>query len=214
MSWPVISKKIAKQFELISASWHEAAHTIYAFLHLMKVSSVSIFEDKKLKRIDGLTCYEYPSDFNLIKDLDLFNKLIKADIGMSYAGLIAEKHLFKSISGSQQTPLFISAGSSNDNKVAREMISKYNLAPPGKKRAAFKAKLIREVQNELHLYWDDATIVAHDLFKRRKLSYQDLQKLLIKKSKNKIFWKEQFKNINYFYENREHLDENYLRIII
>src|SRR5271166_2900577 len=128
-----IRKKVTKTHELISTSYHEAGHTIYALLHLMKVSSASIFEDKKLKRIHGITYYDYPSEFEFIQDSGLLNILVRADIGMSYAGLIAEKSLFKSISGSTQTPMFISDGSTEDNKSARELIAKYDQAPSGQK---------------------------------------------------------------------------------
>lgn len=209
-----IRKKVTKTHEFISTSYHEAGHTIYALLHLMRVSSVSVYEDKKLKRIHGITYYDYPNEFELIEDPDLLNILVRADVGMSYAGLIAEKTLFRSISGSTQTPMFISDGSTDDNKGAREIIKKYNLAPPGRKRAAYKAKLMREVRHELHAHWEAVTIVAHTLFRHRKLTYSDLQDLLTKKSRNKKFWKEQFKKISYFYDNNENLDEKDLKSIL
>jgi hypothetical protein len=208
-----IRKKVTKTLELISTSYHEAGHTIYALLHVMKVYSVSVFENKKLKRIHGSTYYNYPIEFGSIQNLELLELLARADIGLSYAGLIAEKILFKGISGSSQIPQFISAGSTDDNESAREMIKKYNLALPGKKRMSFKIKLMREVQNELYQHWDDVTLVSHALFQYRKLSYQDLQYLLTRKSKNKKFWKEQFKNINYFHNN-EALDELDLKSIL
>jgi hypothetical protein len=209
-----IRKKVTKAYELISSAHHESAHTIYALLHLMKVSSVVIFENKKLKRIHGHTCYDYPHDIDLIQDLDIIDALIRADIGMCYAGLIAEKTLFKSISGSRQIPMFISDGSTDDNKCAHEIIKKYNLALPGPKRALFKKKIIREVQCELNLYWDDVTIIAHSLFQRRSLTYQDLQNLLTKKSINKKFWKERFKKVSYFHDSVGHLDKNDIKIIL
>ena len=189
-----IRKKVTKTYELISCSYHEAGHAVYALLHLMEVSNVVVFEDKKLKRINGSTYY-HPGDLNSIQDSDILIDLVRADVGMSYAGLIAEKALFKNISGSRQTPTFISGGSIDDNKDARAMIIKYDLAPPGKKRITFKAKLMREVQHELHAHWESVTIVAHALFKRRKLIYTDLQTLLTTKTSNKKFWKEQFKKI-------------------
>lgn len=209
-----IRKKVTKTHEFISTSYHEAGHAIYALLHLMRVSSVSVFENKKIKRVHGITYYDYPNDLDSIQDPDLLNSLVRADIGNCYAGLIAEKSLYRSISGSYQTPMFISDGSSDDNKGAREMIKKYNLAPPGPKRAAFKAKLMREVQHELHSHWGDVTLIAHALFRHRKLTYADLQELLTKRSKNKKFWKEQFKKISYFYDNSEHLDEKDLKSLI
>jgi hypothetical protein len=209
-----IRKKVTKTHEFISTSFHEAGHTIYALLHCMKVNSVSVFENKKLKRIHGVTHYDVPSDFDNMEDLDLLNSLIRAEIGVNYAGLIAEKSLFKSISGSRQTPSFIIDGSTDDNKAARSVIIKYNLASPGIKRSLYKQKLMREVQHELHAHWQDVTIVAHALFRHRRLNFDDLQTLLTKKSRNKKFWKEQFKNIAYFYNNSEGLDEKDLKSMI
>lgn len=209
-----IRKKVTKTHEFISTSYHEAGHTIYALLHLMKVTSVSVFENKKLKRIHGITYYDYPTDFDEITDPDLLNTLLRAEVGISYAGLIAEKTLFRSISGCRQTPMFISDGSSEDNKSAREVIKKYNLAPPGPKRTAFKQKLMREVRNELHTHWDAVIAVSHALFKHRRLSFEDLRELLTKRSRNKKFWKEQFKKISYFYDNSKTLDEKDLKSIL
>jgi len=209
-----IRKKVTKTHEFISTSYHEAGHAIYALLHLMKVTSVSVFENKKVKRIHGLTYYDYPSEFDEIQDPDLLNTLLRAEIGISYAGLIAEKTLFRSISGSRQTPTFISYGSTDDNKSAREVIKKYNLAPPGPKRTAYKQKLAREVQHELHTHWDAVMVVSHALFRHRRLSFVDLQELLTKKTHNKKFWKEQFKKINYYYDNSLNLDEKDLKIIL
>jgi hypothetical protein len=209
-----IRKKITKTHEFISTSYHEAGHTVYALLHLMRVGAVSVFENKKLKRVHGFTYYDYLSDLEAIQDPELLNVLVRAEIGVSYAGLIAEKSLFKSISGSTQTPMFISDGSTEDNKAARELLARYNLAPPGPKRSLYKKKMSREIQNELHANWDAVTLVAHELFKRRKLSFEDLRILLTERSKNKKFWKEQFKNISYFYDNSDNLDENDLKAFL
>lgn len=209
-----IRKKVTKTHEFISTSYHEAGHAIYALLHLMRVSSVSVFENKKLKRIHGNTYYDYPSDFDEIQDPELLNTLVQAEVGISYAGLIAEKTLFKSISGSQQTPMFISEGSGEDNKAASLIIKKYNLASPGAKRSAYKKQIMRNVRHELHFHWDAVTTVSHALFKHRKLSFNDLRDLLTKRSRNKKFWKEQFKKISYFYDNNQALDEKDLKSMI
>lgn len=206
-----IRRKVTKTHEFIYTSYHEAGHVIYALLHLMKVSSVFIAEDKK--RTQGLACYDTPGDLNVLEDPELINILIKAEIGVSYAGLIAERALFKSISGSRKIPTFID-GATEDNKCARNAIEKYNLAPPGPKRKAFKQKLMREVQNELYTHWDAVTLIAHALFHRRRLKFEDIQTILIKKSRNKKFWKDQFKKINHYHNNCEVLDEKDLKSII
>lgn len=209
-----VRKKVTKTHEFISTSYHEAGHAVIALLYLMKVSSVSVFENKQFKRIHGICYYDYPSDFDEIQDPELLNTLVRAEIGISYAGLIAETSLFRSISGSKQTPTFISYGSADDNKSAREVIKKYNLAPPGPKRTAYKRKLMAEVQNELHEHWDAVMAIAHALFRHRRLSFVDLQELLTKKTRNKKFWKDQFKKISYFYDNSQNLDEKDLKSIL
>lgn len=209
-----IRKKVTKTHEFISTSYHEAGHAIYALLHLMRVTSVSVFENKKVKRVHGNTYYDYPNELDEIQDSELLGILVRAEVGISYAGLIAEKLLFRSISGSKQTPMFISDGSSEDNKAARLIIKKYNLAPPGLKRSTYKRKLMREVQHDLITHWDAVTVLSHALFKHHKLSFADLQELLTKKTRNKKFWKEQFKKISYFYDNNQALDENDLKSML
>ena len=212
-----IRKKVTKVYECISTSHHESAHAIYALLHLMKVKTVSVYEDKKVKRIHGLTYYEYPCDFDRVEELgmsDLLNTLIRAEVGMSYAGLIAERILFENISGSKQIPMFIKDGAADDNQAAQELIEKYAMAPPGAKRSAFKRKMMREVKVELETYWSDVELLAHALFERHKLSSEDIFQLLIKKSTNKKFWKEQFKKIDVIFDSHIKLNEKMLKSIL
>lgn len=191
-----IRKKVTKTYELISTSYHEAGHTAYALLSLMKVNSVHIFEHKMLKRIHGFTRYE---SNDLDKDHIFFNILLEQEIGLSYAGLLAEKYHYKSISGSDQIPMFIKEGSSADLSAVRKIIQKYNPAPPGKKRYAYKQKIARKTLNVLIEHWDVVDLISHALFKRKRLSYNDLRELLTKKSRNRKFWKEQFKAISQIY---------------
>lgn len=188
-----VRKKVTKTYELINTSFHEAGHAVYALLSLMKVSSVYIFEHKIYKRVHGFTQYEsHDLDENHIN----FHILLEQEIGLSYAGLLAEKYHYKSISGSDQIPMFIKEGSYEDLLAIRKIIEKYNLAAPGKKRSAYKQKMARKTLSVLIKHWDAIELIAHGLFKHKRLSYDDLRELLTKKSKNKVFWKEQFKNIN------------------
>lgn len=188
-----VRKKATKTYELITTSYHEAGHAIYALLAFMKVDSVCVFEHKILKRIHGFTQYE---SHDLDKDHTLFNTLLEQEIGLSYAGLLAERYLFKRLSGSDQMPMFIKKGSSDDLFTIRKLIQKYNPAIPGKKRYAYKQKLARKTLSILVQYWDAIDLIAHALFKHKRLSYQDLREILTKKSKNRKFWKEQFRVIS------------------
>lgn len=208
-----IRKKFHEIHELISTSYHEAGHTIYGLLHFMKIESVYVFEDKKSKRIEGFTHYNSPTVVD-IKDSTLQNNRLYAEIGLSYAGLIAEKHHFKMISGSDKFPMFLKEGSSHDIKSAADLFQKYNISEPGRKRYQYKKKMIRDIDHELQDNWDAVTLVAHGLIKKKKLYFSDLVTLLSKKTEDREFWKEQLKAINYFYDNAASLDEKDLKSIL
>jgi ATP-dependent Zn protease len=187
-----VRKKVTKTYELITTSYHEAGHTIYALLHYMKVNYVYVFEHKIFKRIHGFTQYE-SHDFD--KDNVDFIPMLEQEIGLSYAGLLAEKLHFKSISGTDQVPMFIKEGSSDDLSAIRKMLQKYNIVPAGKKRYAYKQKVARKTTTILMEHWDAIDVIAHALFKHKRLSYQDLKQLLTTKTKDKKFWREKFKDI-------------------
>jgi hypothetical protein len=206
-------KKLTNTHEFISTAYHEAGHTVYGLLHFMKVGSVSVFENKKTKRFEGFTHYEV-AFHDEMTDRAIVCNIIKNEICISYAGLNAEKYLFKIFSGSDKFPMFLRDGSSDDTLSASELIRKFEIVPPGPKRYAFKQKMIKETLNELKLYWCDVTLVAHTLFQRKKLSYFDLKSLLTKKSQNKKFWKKQFKQIDIIFDNIGDLDEKELKYIL
>jgi len=207
-----IRRKFHKTHESLSTSYHEAGHTVYGLLHFIKIEDVSIFENKKTKRIEGFTHYN-SLDIETIIDPILFSDRLHIEISISYSGLIAEKILFKNISGSGVFPLFLKDGSQDDTSSAALLLRKYNLAPAGPKRYNYKQKLIRQVTKELQINWNAVEIVAHALFEKKKLSYLDLKQLLLRKSKNKKFWKKQFKIFDDIYD-AERLDENAMKIIL
>ncbi len=206
-------KKIAGTYEFISTAYHEAGHVIYGLLHFMRINSVSVFENRKSKRIDGFTHYDDYFHSNM-KDPRLIANIIKNEICISYAGLSAEKYFFKTISGSDRFPLFLREGSSDDTLSAASLIKKFNLAPPGKKRHLLKQKLIKETSIELQLHWEAVVIVSQELFQKKKLYYNDIKQLLLNKSSNKKFWKKQFKQIDYIFNNASLLDEKELKSIM
>jgi hypothetical protein len=208
-----IRKKFHKTHELISTSYHEAGHTLYGLLHLMKIESVLVYEEKKSKRICGFTHYNSP-DLAEIKDPELLNERVHAEICLSYAGLIAEKRYFKVISGSDKFPMFLREGSSSDINCASVLIKRFNTAPSGRKRYKYKQELIKQIGVEILTNWNDVVLIAHALFKKKKLYFHDLRTLLTQKSENKKFWKAQFALITHTYENTGLLDENYLKSIL
>lgn len=186
-----VRKKVTKTYELIATSYHEAGHTIFALLHCMKVNSVYVFEHKIFKRIHGFTQYESRSTTENCHIADF----LEQEIGLSYAGLLAEKYHFKMISGSDQVPMFIKEGSSDDLSDIRQIINKYNPVPAGNKRYAYKQAIARKTTALLAEHWDSVDVVSHALFKHKKLSYQDLKALLTTKTKNRKFWRGIFKEI-------------------
>lgn len=205
-----IRKKISILHEQTTTSHHEASHALFALLNGMEVYSVCIFEHPKLKRIHGLTHYNSP-DLTNIEDAELFNKLLINEIKMQYAGSEGEKYHFKLISGSNIFPMVL-YGASDDFQAAAKLIKEYNLAPPGRKRYLYKQKIKRETLRQLKEYWDDLVLIAHSLFKYKKLTSDDLHRLLTTKSKNKAFWKEQFKMMSSYYLKQE--DEDKLKSIV
>lgn len=208
-----VRKKVTYTHELISTSYHEAGHTVYALLHHMKVPLVYVYENRKYKRIDGFCHYEMFRDLSNITDEFLFSQRVHAEICIKYAGLTAEKYHFKNISGSDKFPMVLRDGSSEDTLSAAALIKQYNLAEPGRKRYAYKKLLIKETLSELRQHWDAVTLVSHALFNKKKLTYEDIKILLSRKTKDKEFWKNQFKLIDYIFDNIEALDEKELKSI-
>gem|GEM_PF-2572852 len=208
-----IRKKFHYTYELISTAYHEAGHTIYGLLHYMNINSVLVFKDKKSKRIHGFTHYD-PADLSKIQDVNLFNDRLHAEICLSYAGLVAEKRSFKLLSGTDKLPMFLREGSCHDFSEAAELFQKWSLCKPGRERYNYKQRLINQIDQQLIDHWDAVSLVAHSLFKKKKIIFSELQNLLTKKSQKKQFWKNQFKVINYMYNNNEILDEKQLKSIL
>ena len=73
--------------------------------------------------------------------------------------------------------------------------------------------MIKEVNDELKENWDAVTVVAHALFKKKRLNFDELKMLLTTKTESKEFWKEQFAIINNFYSHPP-LDKKEFRFII
>lgn len=189
-------KKQSIDYSLIAAAHHEASHSIVALLNLIQVSDVSV----KIDDADatGLTqFYMYKNSHT--EDKELLEMLTIADLQVAYAGLQGEKLYYKDICGSSKFPLHLRIGSSEDFSTAQKLIRSHNLASPGKETSALKKKLQVEVEQMLVAYWDDVKLVAHQLYKRRKLFYADLKNLLTRNNDNKDFWKTQFKLINFIH---------------
>lgn len=207
-----VTKKFARTHDLISTAHHEAGHTIYGLLKLIKIESVQVYTDEH-NRISGYTHYNFfdSVDFD-DKDISLF--MINSEISIKYSGLIAEKYHYKTISGSDRFPMFLKDGSSDDTLAAAKLFRQHDIVSPGRKRYRYKKKLIEDTLKELQMYWESVVLVAHNLFQKKRLYFSDLKNLLIRKSEYKEFWKMQFKAIEHIYKSYDKLDEKDFKIIL
>lgn len=188
------SKKLSQEYDLIFVSRHEAAHAIVSLLRFFRVMFISTGTENN--RISGNTYYEY-FDSDDVDDQKIKNYAIISLIYVSYAGLIAEKILYKELCGSDKFPMVLREGSSPDISEASDLISKHNLAPPGAPRQAYKRKIFKDLTYLIKEYWEDIELISHSLYKKKKITEEELKQLLIKKSKNKLFWKKRFKEIEF-----------------
>lgn len=208
-----LRKKAIRAYELLSASYHEAGHTVYGLLHFMKIGAVNVYINKKKTCGEGLTTYESSVEED-IPDSILLNYLVESEVGLSYSGHCAEKTFFKNASGAPNSPIFLRDGAFDDVAEASALIRRYNLAPPGRKRYQYKQKAINNTSKILIKHWDDVVIVSHALFQKKRLYYNDLKSLLLKRSPNKKFWREQFRNIDYLFDNKGALDTKTIKSIV
>lgn len=200
---------LSKQYDLIMVCYHEAGHAIYALLHSIKVEGIDIREDKINERIEGLTHYVclHEDEFG---SSPVVNKILTAEVGVKYAGLIAEKEHFKNISGSDKFPSFLKDGSSDDTISAAHLIRKYKLSQPGRKRYIFKKKLINSVSKDLQANWNAVTVLAHFLFSKKKINYPVLKYLLTHKTNNREFWKKKLRAVESIFDSNQEIDDKYL----
>lgn len=195
-------KNLPNIHDWISTAYHEAGHAIYGLARGMEIPKVIIFKNHKVNMMEGLTYYTYPVAESFANK-KIQNYILQSEIGFFYAGLLAEKQFYKISTGSDKFPLLLRNGSSTDTLSAAAIIKKYNLSPPGKERYAFKQKQIKKTYKLVEKYWGDISLIAHALFKKKKLTFLEIEQILIKNSTKKIFWKNQFKLIKQVYTDPE-----------
>lgn len=208
-----LSLKLAQNLRIISVSYHEASHAICALLHFMYVPEVAVVESRH--QVSGYTNYELFVPEHRLDEVEkkIKDYVILSEIYLKYAGLMGESIQFEDMSGSKKLPSILKIGNEPDIKEAGQLVKKYNLVEPGEKRYLYKQKLLRKITSLLREYWTDVKLVSYSLYDRRKLQYGDLKQLLTKKSKNKQFWQEQFKEIDYLFKNREKEEKDNVDII-
>lgn len=205
-----IVNKQAHDYELIAMAWHEAAHTICGLFNFMRVYNVCVMSEKYEH---GNTLYEVYDPDNIDNKL-LAKILLIYEVQTLYAGLVGEKLYYKEICGSDNFPMHLRIGSSDDIQAAAKLIDKHNLANPGKSRYLFKKQIQNDTANILIEYWDDIKLISHMLYKYKELKEDELKYFLTRRSENNEFWKSRFKSIKTIYNDNCDLDEKYLKEIL
>lgn len=205
-------KKQSIDYSLIAASHHESGHCLVALLNLIQVSDVGVAIDGS--DAVGLTQF-YMYKNTVIEDRELHELLVLSDLLVAYAGLQAERLYYKDICGSSKFPLHLKVGSAEDTASAYKLIRTNNLATPGKETSILKKKLQSEVEQMLIAYWDDVKLVAHQLYKRRRLYYRDLRSMLCRKpNENREFWKSIFKKIDFIHHDTKVPEEQEVKEVL
>lgn len=210
-----IRKKLTYYHELITTCYHEAGHVISALRNFMQVSDVGvdIVIDKRTQKDLGYTNYDSAIDYEKVTHEGLLEKFVISEIYILNGGLAAEQLFYQDIFGMEKLPKVLGRGYGSDTENIHELITKYNLAAPGKARYAFKKKLLKETRQLLIPYWDDVKLVSQALFKSKKLYWDDLKSLLTRKSKNKVFWKKQIKDIELLLEAGHKNDQKFIHSV-
>jgi hypothetical protein len=203
------TRKLSQQFEIVSCVWHESGHTLFGLLKHFQITSVSL---TYTEAVEGITHYFWLETPNM--ETDIVEHIAIDEVGMSYAGLLAETLFYKDICGSSKLPWILKEGSSPDIQAASATIKKHNLAIPGNKRTALKRSIQKDVNALLIDYWDDLKLISHNLYKVKRLSLEDLKILLTKKSSNCEFWKKQFREIETLFDPNTPLDNAQIRRIL
>jgi ATP-dependent Zn protease len=187
-----------QDYNRISTAYHEAGHAIFALLNTIKIDRVEIFSSTQIHE-SVYTAYGVTSFFsflNYTKDKFLQNYFVRAELEINYAGGIAEKILYKKITGSSTLPPFLSEGSSFDIKNSNKIIKKYKSIYLTKKINDYQSKIEKKISKILTQHWNDVEIISHLLLDKAKINHQDVKRAFLKKSENKDFWRRKFKVID------------------
>lgn len=203
-----ITKQQSSDYELIASAYHEAAHTVVALANLVLVDNVSVAVN-----FGGDTLYSsLHADY--IEDNELKKLIVLAEIRIFYSGLVGEKIFYMDICGNPKIPMSLKIGSSEDNKEASFLIRKYSISKPGKETFELKKNIKSEIEKFLYNHWGSIKIIAHSLYKRKKLNYSEIKYLLSRSPDDKEFWKDKFKKIKIIHNENKKLSEKIVKKII
>lgn len=198
------SDAIKKSFDydLIAMSYHEACHTVIALYNYLQVYNVNVMTPK---RSDGNTNFFIYDE--IVKDEELKKIFSIFEIQTMYAGLVGEKIYYKDICGSSKFPMHLKKDSAYDIGIASSIIRKNDLATPGKKTFLFKKEIQFDVEKILIEHWDAVKEIAHSVYRKKRLSFDELKYILTRKTEHKDFWKDKFRKMKIIYDNNKPTEE-------
>lgn len=199
---------MANNYETIASSYHEAAHTIVGLAHLIYIDNVSISEGN-----GGDTNYLIYHVDNT-NDQSLKRLIIMSELRTVYAGLVGEKIFYEDICGSHLFPMHLKNGSSFDISTGAAIIRKYKLADAGEKTYALKQEIKHDCHKFLDKHWESVKIVAHALYRKKKMNFSELKYLLTRNNEHKDFWKDKFKKIKLIYDEEKQVSEKVVKNLI
>jgi hypothetical protein len=203
-------RKQSYDYELIAMAYHESGHAICALSNFLYVFSVGVMSPKN--NIGYTNWYIY--DTTGVQDEELRKVLFINEIQALYAGLIAEKMYYKDICGSDEFPMHLRAGSSEDTLTASSIIRKNNIVKAGRQTHLFKKQMKRDVEQFLQEHWDAVKIIAHALYKKTRLSHDELKYLLTRKTDHRDFWKDKFKKLKTVHNDKVYPSEETVKDIL
>jgi hypothetical protein len=190
-----VVRKQSDDYFFIATNFHEASHAIIGLHNYLQVYNVNIL----LPAIKEGTTDFFIFDTDKIKDEELKQIFLLFELQTIYGGLIGEKLYYKDITGSDKFPFHLKSGSASDIYQAATLIRKHNLSKPGKNTFLLKKRIQNDVEELLLEHWDAVKVIAHALYKKKKLNFLELKKLLTTKTNHNEFWKDRFKKIKIIY---------------
>ena len=173
----------AKDYELIATCYHEAGHVVLGILNLIKTKTVTVNVSGNIGG-STLTLFHVPSRHTTN---DVKNILLASRLYMLFAGTVAESIYYKDICGAELPP-HLKIGAKFDLMMINKIISKFKLASPGKPRKKLKLVLKNKTNSLLKNHWFEVRSLAHLLYSKRTLIFEDIKKLLINIPGRKAYW--------------------------
>jgi len=181
------NRKKADDYSRISTCYHESSHAIIAINNYFKVTQLQALSEEGFCKIE---CF---SNINLFHNKSVINRIAILEAQVYCAGMEGEKLYRKDICGCTKFPRVL-YGAYDDVQRISALIKQFNLAEPGYARTRFKVSLQSKTNKFLQEHWLEVKALAHSLYKRKTISFDDIKKILLKI--NKPFWKEKFDNLD------------------